>query len=574
MSAESERVPRRWLNGVYRHAIVAVAFLAMTVVMVWPVTTLPRLGIGSYGGDALLNAWALAWNNHVMSTGTAASYFDANSFYPAAHALARSEHLFGISLATLPVHAMTRDALLGYDIAWLLSFPFSAYSAYALAGIVATSVHARVCAGAMYAFAFYRFEHAVHLHLLWGVALPITLLYLHRWWHQPTRANLGLWALLVLLQCLCSWYLAVMCAFANGALFVWLALPVARDRLRAAGALRHTSPGPLPLAAFALSVVVIGAALYPFARPYLANPPAVAGEAAANSASPAGYVRPPAGTLPARWLAAVGVMPRSWSFEDTNYIGMAGLLLTVLALPGLMRRECRERGAMPAFFVALGIAALLVSFGPGIAGSPVEGWSPYDLLRRLPGMATFRAPARFALLVSLAMAMVGACGADLVRKKFGAAAVWLLTAIMLLEVAPIWYELGRPRPVARPRIYAMLRQYPPAPVVSLPAFTSPPFDWFEAEYLLSATEHWFPIVNGYSRFVPDGHRERMQRIAAFPGAESIDELRRLGVGYVITHTERYGVNLRAMIAEARRAPDVELIATSGPDYLWRVRPGP
>jgi hypothetical protein len=74
--------------------------------------------------------------------------------------------------------------------------------------------------------------------------------------------------------------------------------------------------------------------------------------------------------------------------------------------------------------------------------------------------------------------------------------------------------------------------------------------------------------------VPDGHRERMQRIAAFPGAESIDELRRLGVGYVITHTERYGVNLRAMIAEARRAPDVELIATSGPDYLWRVRPGP
>ena len=229
---------------------------------------------------------------------------------------------------------------------------------------------------------------------------------------------------------------------------------------------------------------------------------------------------------------------------------------------------------MLAFFVALGITAVLVSLGPGVAGSAVEGWSPFDLLQQLPGMATFRAPARFALLVSLAMAMVGACGAEVVQRRLGTVAVWLLTGILLLEVAPIWYELGRPRPVQRPRIYAMLLQYPPAPVVSLPAFTSPPVDWFEAEYLLLATEHWFPMVNGYSRFVPDGHRERMQRISAFPGRASVDELRRLGVPYVITHADRYGVNLRAMIAEARRAPDVELLATTGQDYLWRVRPGP
>src|SRR5688572_13512576 len=61
MGPASESGTGGWLNAPWRHAVVCVVFLALTAVMVWPVTTLPRIGVGSYGGDALLNAWALAW---------------------------------------------------------------------------------------------------------------------------------------------------------------------------------------------------------------------------------------------------------------------------------------------------------------------------------------------------------------------------------------------------------------------------------------------------------------------------------------------------------------------------------
>ena len=84
------------------------------------------------GGDARLIIWTLAWDNHALMDGVR-SLFDANIFYPARNALAYSEHLFGISVFTLPIYAATRNPVLAYNIVWLLSYALAALTAHYVA---------------------------------------------------------------------------------------------------------------------------------------------------------------------------------------------------------------------------------------------------------------------------------------------------------------------------------------------------------------------------------------------------------------------------------------------------------
>jgi hypothetical protein len=226
------------------------------------------------------------------------------------------------------------------------------------------------------------------------------------------------------------------------------------------------------------------------------------------------------------------------------------------------------------FFAAVALLAVLFSLGPSAAAvrSGRFDWTPFGLLAHLPGMQPFRAPARFALLVVLSLTVLTAAGATLVlRRPYGRALLWLAVPLVLLETRPIAYDIGRPHEVVIPGVYAFLRDLPPGPVLSLPAFTVPPENWFDADYMLYSTVHWKPIMNGYSRTPPPGHLGRMEAVASFPAPEAMTVLRSLRVRYVVTHARRYGVDLRSNVGAAFRSPDVELLARDGEDYLWRLK---
>ena len=122
--------PRRRRYGPL--AALAVVYAVVCGIMVAPICNFAHLATASNGGDARLIIWTLAWDNHALLD-RAPSLFEANIFYPAKDALAYSEHLYGISLFTLPVYALTRNPVLAYNLVWLLSFLLSAAAAHALA---------------------------------------------------------------------------------------------------------------------------------------------------------------------------------------------------------------------------------------------------------------------------------------------------------------------------------------------------------------------------------------------------------------------------------------------------------
>jgi len=165
---------------------------------------------------------------------------------------------------------------------------------------------------------------------------------------------------------------------------------------------------------------------------------------------------------------------------------------------------------------------------------------PYRCLyENLPGFNGLRVPARFAILVVLALAVLAAFGVvrltRAIRRAWGDAAVSsALAGIILLEsfAAPI--PLGH-MPTEVPAVYRWLAdQVGEGAVVELP-FPDPPDAYWEARRLYYSTVHWRPLVNGYSGYFPPEYWEQAARLRAFPAPEAVALLRALGVRYVLLH---------------------------------------
>ena len=354
-------------------------YVVVAGVMFAPITNYRHLDSAVYGGDTRLNAWAVAWAGHAILDRT--PVFDANIFFPAANTLAYSEHLLGISLFALPVYAITRNAALSYNVVWLLSYLGCALAGYALAFRITRDRLASWVGGLAYAFCFYRMLHGhAHLQLLWTCWLPLSLLSLERWWRQPSWARLGQLWVVVLLQVLTSWYLAVMVLLADALfavwLFVWLRPTPDRRRLMS-----------LQLAA----ALGAGAALvWPIAQRYTflvglnGQGPA---EALGGSIAGRDLVTPPLNTWLGQWLAHHSSLAPPDLGRKTLFLGYVTLALSALGLSTLWRpsghamtpEEQGDHKFWLGFMSLLSVTALAFAFGPS-ANAVAKGsfdWTPF-----------------------------------------------------------------------------------------------------------------------------------------------------------------------------------------------------
>lgn len=533
------------------------AYAAVTAVMVSPLFNYSRPDVASYAGDVRLIIWTLAWDNHALLDRV--PLFASNIFYPDGRSLAYNEHLFGVSLFTLPIYAATRNPVLAYNIVWWLSFVLNGLAMHALLRRYTGRELAAFAGALVYTFSFYKMLHAHgHLHLVWTWLLPLSVLALHRWNDRPSMVRALAWAAAVLLQALTSWYLAVMVGLVNAAATLALAAGWRHDWRRRCV---HV----------ALAALVVGACLWPFAREYRDLPPASAAEAASNSADVAGYLVPPENTWTGRlWLAQVGRGPRWIWGEQTVFIGWTALALAALgSIVGV-----RSRARPTLFYLGLIAAAFALSLGPAVTRAE-EGWRLFDLLARLPAIGAFRAPARFANVVLLGMSVLVAFAVAAVQSRYprrGALAIMVLLPLMLSEWFVVGFPGGPPRPFKTPPIYRVPQLQQARALVSLPDYRGTPEWYYGSDYLFYSMTHWRPIVNGFGRTEPPEHFRVISHMQAFPGPNNARTMRRLGVDYVVLHGDRYGQDLEEVVRIAREMSEYTLVAQVGPDYLFRVNP--
>ena len=488
-------------------------FILLTVVMTWP-QALELSSAATPHHDVYFNLWRLRWFAHALVT-PSARLFDANIFHPELRTLALSDAMFVEGMAAAPLLWAGVPPVLAHNLLLLGAMAGSGAAMFALARYLTGSRGAAVIAGIVFAFAPYRFEHAMHMELQWAMWMPLAFLALHR------AFDTGKWkyglatGACIALQMLSSIYYGI---FLASLVALGAVLLMARDRqvpLRRA----------LLVLAGGAALALIVSAVY--AIPYLRVHDRVGDRSSAEvvtfSARPSSYLV----ATPTNWLYGRAFAERGGGERRL----FPGILPVVLAIAGLLLRPPSRRAIV---YLLLLTAAFEASLGFG-------GYAYTFLHNHVPAFRVLRAPARLGICVLMFLGVLAAYGYQAIVERRGAIArASLATALSLGLLAEYWVTfplVGFPN--TAPPIYRVLARQPPGIVAEFPTPRADALPGNEAEYTYLSTFHWLPLINGYSGVYPPSYLARLDRLLGFPDARAIAQLRRDRVAYVIVHGSSY-----------------------------------
>jgi hypothetical protein len=263
--------------------------------------------------------------------------------------------------------------------------------------------------------------------------------------------------------------------------------------------------------------------------------------------------------------------------------GVAFALLLLVSPTARVRTRSflRERG----YFVAALLAAMWLSLGPipQSLGRPVEIVAPYRLfLEYVPGFDGVRVPARFAMIVALALAVLAGYGAAwMSRARLGRAMLFVAAVIAVLEGTRLPFivngayalrDFNTPearlfRPARAPAVYREFAAQPSdAVLIELPL--GPPD--FDLRAMFYSVVHWRPLVNGYSGFYPPHYGRLITALSEIPRHAdlSIEALRSTGATHLILHQAAYRDGEGEATAQILAAAGATELFRDGSDLLF------
>ena len=525
-------------------------FAGMAVLHMWPLAAAPATWSRHDNGDAILNEWIIGWIAHQLPRHPL-HLFDATIFYPEPNTLAFSEHMFVQALMGAPLSWAGAPSLLVHNLLVIAGFALTGWTMSLVVYRWTGDRWAAIVAGLLLAFNAHSLTRMANLQAMHVEFLPLAVYALDRLLVRPTTAAAAGLGFAIALQALTSNYLLVMMAFAmTAAALVRSTEWIGRQRGRTFILL---------ICAAALASVIV----VPFLLP---------------------YVRAQREQGLTRTLQAVNVYSGSWGDYLTTggrlhfnawsapfwtemkaalFPGVTAMLLAAVAV--VTRVAWRDRALR--LWLAAGAAGLLMSFGTKMPG--------YVLLYRIvPLLQGTRAPVRFGYLALTAVAALGGFGLAWLNRsawmshgRRRVALGLLASALVTVEAArlPIGYVPG----YRVPEIYRTLAAERPHAVVELPL---PPPAVFgqNAPYMLNSMLGWWPLVNGYSGFLPESYLKRRVDLALFPADEAIAVLRNLGIDYAAIHKEEFSHRFPDALERLAAARALRPVASAGDIAIYHV----
>ena len=480
--------------------------MLLAIAHTWPLAQRPAVHSRVDNGDYSLNVWAVDWVARTLPTDPA-HLFDANIFHPARLTLAYSEPLILQGALAIPAVWLGVPPVLTYNLLILAGLALSGWAFALLVHRDTGSWTAGIVAGSAVAFNAHHLMRLVHVQALHLELLPLVFLALDRLLVTGRARYAALLGASVALQATASIYLLVFTGWAVAC--AWIArVPEWRHRLRDTAAWT------------ALAVVTCALLLAPVLWPYweLSRTQGLVrglGETQACAATWTDYLftgsrlhfdaverpfqrqlgreLPRAGRHGARGVrAGRRVRPRAARAHVAGRRHRLGAALGIAA---------RCRGLRGCTNTSPRLAQSAATRAPGS-----WRWSAWrcwrDTERRGSWGRVLRTRGARRLTASRGRASRGERGGS--RRREGA-----------------WGRRGRdctrrrgePRSAARaagyrefpgiPAIYDVLRDEPQAVVIELPFYGRGGF-FGNARYMINATRHRHPLVNGYSGFAPPG----------------------------------------------------------------------
>ena len=502
--------------------------------------------------DGRWSIWVVTWVAHALTSDPLGVY-RANIYYPHQDALAFSEgNLVGGAMG-VPVWLLTKNPYATHNFVFILSFVLSSVATYYLVRHLTGDRRAATVAGLLFAYCPFAFARQAHSQLLLIGFLPWSMLAFHRFIDRVSIVRaVELGVVLWLSGLACAYY----GLFAGGLVaFGVLILGITRGRSKDA---QYWS-----LVALAAAVCV-GLTL-PLFLPYLqmqgtSGFARTLDDSRAYSANLGAWFASSAWAH--RWLVPYLQPPYMEGFSEVLF---PGILTVVLGIWGAwlgVRTVASEPASTPPttsrltpdvvwLYIVSAVVAFWITIGPK-AGL-------YTLLfNTIPVLSFLRAPSRTGIVVTLCLVILAVPA--LIKLMRGRRGRVMFAALLALGVADLYRAPLRMReapPV--PHAYHTLAKLPRGPVIEFPY-------WYDrlsfprhAEYMLTSTAHWQPLINGYSDHIPQDFRDTALALSMFPTRESFTILEKLGARYAVFH-------LNLMDARTREKL-IERIEVNYQDYL-------
>ena len=504
-----------------QHVAAAFLFAALSIAYTWPLT--PNLDRAvSDPGDPFINTWILDWD-WWATLNQPLQLFHANAFHPARYSLAFSENLYGLAVLFFPLRMAGAGPLIAHNVAMLAGYAFCGFAAYLLGYRLTGCFTSGLAAGIFYAFVPFRFTHLPHLQHIWGGWLPLLLLTLLVYAEKPTMRRASLFAAVFVMNGLTNIHYLL---FGALAIAVTAVLVVPRKDWRN------------------LAIAMTGAlvVLAPFLYPY----------------------------------AAVATLYGMRSFEET-------VRFSALASDWISNPAEPERRLFPGFLALIFVAAALflrqrakVALGLlwvtiGFLGSLGLNFIFHEFLYgAVPGFRAIRVPARWAVIAYIGAAvLIALVTAAIARRNRWLALVVPIAFAIELHPGHIRWWFADPE---APAVYEWLAKQGNGPIAKLPIDTPTS----EYHYLLWATIHHRPMINGTSGFSPKSKLELADKWRALSD-DFVDSLRAAGVELIVVHTELLGVRNAETRAWLQREMDrgrISFVRRFERDWVFALRPGP
>ncbi len=573
------------------------AYCTLSIVLTWPLA--PMIRVMPDHGDALFQAWVLAWDAHALTTDPG-QLWHAPIFYPYPYSLAFSDSLLPLALLALPF-LLLFGPVVSYNLLTLLSLTMSAWAVFLLAcdTLADTRLPAAPVAwsagvaGLAFASSAYLMSHLFHLQLLQTYWLILALWALRRLLHPQPRPRLR-YALLVGLftgvQAATTLYYAFFAALTlAGYAVLWVVLGVWR-RWRGAERFRW---GQLVWGAGA--ALIAGVVALPFLLPY------------SQVYATLGIVRSlrelDNWSAPLSAYLALPPTNRSYVAAGQLFVGTTeaalfpGALVLLLAMFGLGRVILRLRHYLRVpplaldlcFWPLLALGAFVLSLGTAIRLTPEHAPlpipSPYALLwAHLPGFGALRVPSRWGWLVTLALVLAAAAGLAFIlarmRPRGRVVLVGAVAFLMLAEqlVAPLHLPdptLLQPTPVvqwlaepAQADLQVVLELPLPSVLRGEHLNTIIRRQWL-AQY------HWRSLPVAYSGAIPFGTNDILARAQALPSDTALSFFQLIGVDALLVQRDEMPPEAaQAMITGLQASPRVRHRADVGTSSIFELLPDP
>jgi hypothetical protein len=521
-----------------RPVLALVLFTGLAVVHTWPLMRAPwRLSLNG-NADAEVAEWTISWIAHTLPRNPS-HLFDGDIFAPERGTLAYNEPMVTPALMGAPIRWLGGSPVLTFNVVLVAGLVLTAWSAWFVAWKWTGSAGAALITGTLAAFNVHLLTRLPHLMAAHAWGLPLAFYFTDRLVTAPTRRD-------------AAWLALVIAAIAANSIY-WLALAgIIVAATAFSKGVRWRSIGAVA-GAGAAGLVLAAPVLLPYVRFAAAGGTRPLSSVAEFSATPLGYLVTPS-PLHAWWSA------RLFDHNDVNvlFAGVTALALAAIGVAASATRTNPNR-RRAVLLVVVAATGFLLSLGPATA---VYRW----LYAWWPPLHGVRAAARFGFLVLLAVALAAGFGAAWLERRLKSPRLRaaLVAAALVLVTAEAWQGPVRTTPFAGvPRIYTLLEDQP-APVLLVEVPFYPADAVFEnGDYVLAATAHWQPLMNGYSGFTPASYRRRAAAFWFFPDDWAIRAIVGEGATHVMVHLDRFGADAPKVAAALAHRSDLRLVAADG-----------